>query len=533
MTGAPSQSRYDAIVIGAGHNGLVAAAYLAKAKRSVLVLEAAEQIGGMAATDEFHPGYRSPACAHILHLLHPQVIRDLGLAGHGLDYAVADLATVSLLDGRERLVLGQPAETAASLGRFSKADAERLPGFREKLLRLAGALRPALLRTPPRLDFGDWSNILALARLGLSARLLGRKDMRELLRIVGMNAADLMNDDFECEALKGVYGLDSVLGNHMGPRSPNTVYTLLYRAAGEAASRRGALGLPKGGMGAVAAAMAAAATGFGAEIMTGSPVARITAKDDRATGVVLADGREISAGLVLSGADAKRTFFDLLGVEHLDTNFVRRLRNVRAKGATAKLDLALDGLPDLGVEGELARRARFVVAPSLLYLERGFDCVKYAQPAEAPGLEVTIPTLADPGLAPSGHHVLSALVQYAPHTPRDGGWAAQRAPFASRVIDLLAAHLPGLKERIVAQRLQTPGDIEARFGATGGHWHHGEIALDQVWMLRPMPGLQQYRGPVAGLLLCGAAAHPGGGVMGAAGANAAREALRTLSRGRR
>jgi phytoene dehydrogenase-like protein len=533
MIGEPLQARYDAVVVGAGHNGLVAAAYLAKAGRSVLVVEAAEQVGGMAATDEFHPGYRSSACAHILHLLHPQVIADLGLARHGLSYAVPDLATVALLDGRDRLVLGTPAETAASLGRFSKADAERLPAFRDKLARLAGALRPALLRTPPRLKFSDWSNLLELARLGLSARLLGRKDMRELLRIVGMNAADLMNDEFETDALKGIYGLDSVLGAHMGPRSPNTVYALLYRAAGEAAGRGGALAQPKGGMGAVSAAMAVAARGFGARVLTGSPVARITVKDDRVTGVALADGREVAAGVVLSNADAKRTYFDLLGVEHLDTNFVRRLRNVRAKGTTAKLDLALDGLPDLGVEGGLERHARFIVAPSLAYLERAFDCVKYDAPSEAPGLEITIPTLADPSLAPGGHHVMSVLVQYAPRSPREGGWATQRAPFIDRVVGLLADRMPGLKDRIVAQRLLTPADIEARFGATGGHWHHGEIALDQVWMLRPMPGLQQYRGPVAGLLLCGAAAHPGGGVTGAAGANAAREALKDLAGGRR
>lgn len=532
MSGVPQKSRYDAIVVGAGHNGLVAAAYLAKAKRSVLVIEAAEQVGGMAATDEFMPGYRSPACAHILHLLHPQVIRDLDLGARGFGYAVSDLATVSLLDG-ERLVVGGAEETAASLGRFSKADAARFPAFREKLVRLAGALRPALLRTPPRLDFKNWSNILELARLGLSARLLGRKDMRELLRIIGMNAADLMNDEFETEGLKGIYGLDSVMGCHMGPRSPNTVYTLLYRAAGEAAARRGALGLPTGGMGAVTATMGAAARGFGAEILTGSPVARITAADDKVTGIVLADGREIAAPLVLSNADAKRTFFDLLGVQHLDTDFVRRLRNTRAKGTTAKLDLALDGLPELGVDGDLARRARFVVAPSLLYLERAFDSVKYGQPAAAPGLEITIPSLSDPGLAPAGHHVMSVLAQYVPHTPRDGGWAALRDGYADAIVDLLAAQMPGLKARVVGRRLQTPADFEARFGNAGGHWHHGEIALDQVWMLRPMPGLQQYRGPVSGLLLCGAAAHPGGGVMGAAGANAAREGLKLLAGGRR
>ncbi len=530
---APLKSRYDAIVVGAGHNGLVAAGYLAKAGRSVLVVEARDTVGGMAGMDEFHPGFRSGACAHILHMLNPQVIADLGLARHGLDYAAADLATVSLLEDRDRLVLGSAAETAASLGRFSRRDAERLPEFRDKLLRLAGALRKMLLRTPPRLKFSDWSNLIELGRLGLSVRLLGRKDMRELLRIVGMNAADLMNDDFESDALKGVYGLDSVLGCHMGPRSPNTVYTLLYRLAGEAAGRRGALGLAKGGIGGTTAAMAAAARGFGAEILTGSPVARITAVDDKVTGVALADGREIAAGLVLSNADAKRTYFDLLGVEHLDTNFVRRLRNIRAKGSTAKLDLALDGLPDLGVEADLARRSRFVVAPSLSYLERAFDCVKYDEPAAAPGLEVTIPTLSDPGLAPTGKHVMSVVVQYAPREPCDGGWAAQREPFADRVVDMLAERMPGLRERVVARRLSTPEDIEARFGAAGGHWHHGEIALDQVWMLRPMPGLQQYRGPVAGLLLCGAAAHPGGGVTGAAGANAAREALKTLSGGRR
>lgn len=526
---APLKSRYDAVIVGAGHNGLVAAAYLAKARRSVLVVEAAERLGGMAAEDEFHPGYRSGACAHILHLLHPQIVADLDLARHGLDYAVSNLATVNLLGDRERLVLDRTDRTAGSLARISKRDAERLPPFQDKLIRLAGALRPALLRTPPRLDFSNWSNLIELGRLGLSARRLGRADMRELFRIIGMNAADLMDDEFETDALKGSFGLDSVLGSYTGPRSPNTAYALLYRAAGEAAGARGALGLPKGGMGAVARAMAQAAKSFGAEILLGSPVARILAKEDRVGGVVLADGREIAADLVLSNADAKRTYFDLLGVEHLDTEFLRRLRNVRAKGTTAKLDLALDGLPHLGIEPDLARRARYVVAPSLLYVERAFDCVKYGAPSDMPALEVTIPTLADPSLAPAGHHVMSVLVQYAPHTPRDGGWAVQREPFLQRIVDLLHERLPGLKDRIVGSRLLTPADIESRFGVAGGHWHHGEMALDQAWMLRPMPGLQQYRGPVAGLLLCGAAAHPGGGVCGAAGANAAREALKDLA----
>lgn len=532
MTGAPQKSRYDAIVIGAGHNGLVAGAYLAKAGRSVLIAEAADQVGGMASTDEFHPGYRAAAAAHILHLLHPQVIADLGLARHGLAYAAADLATVALLGGQDRLVLGDPAETAASLGCFSKADAERLPQFRKHLARLAGALRPTLLRTPPQLQFGDWSNLIELGRLGLSARLLGRRDLRELLRIVGMNAADLMDDEFETDALKGIYGLDSVLGSHLGPRSPNTVFSLLYRAAGQVDGRHGSLALPKGGMGAVTVAMAAAARSFGAELLTASPVAQIRTRDDRVAGVVLADGREIETGTVLSNADAKRTYFDLLGVEHLDTDFLRRLRNTRAKGTTAKLDLALDGLPDLRLTGEVARRSRFVLAPSLTYIERAFDCVKHGVPSEAPALEMTIPSLAEPGHAPAGHHVMSVVVQYAPHSPRDGGWAAQSNGFADRIVAVLEAELPGLTSRIVARRLTTPADLEARFGASGGHWHHGEIGLDQVWMLRPMHGLQQYRGPVAGLYLCGAAAHPGGGVMGAAGANAAREALRDLA-GRR
>lgn len=532
MTGTPQKSRYDAIVVGAGHNGLVAGAYLAKAGRSVLIVEAGDRVGGMAASDEFHPGFRAPAAAHILHLLHPRVIADLGLVRHGLSYAAADLATVSLLGRQDRLILGSDSETAASLGRFSKADADRLPRFRAHLTRLAGALRPALLRTPPRLQFSDWSNLLELGRLGLSARLLGRRDLRELLRIIGMNSADLMDDEFETDALKGVYGLDSVLGSFMGPRSPNTVFTLLYRAAGEVDGRSGALALPKGGMGAVAEAMAAAARGFGAEILTESAVSRILIRDDRVQGVALSDGREIAATVVLSNADAKRTYFDLLGPEYLDTNFVRRLRNTRAKGTTAKLDLALDGLPDLHVDTDVARRARFVLAPSLLYVERAFDCVKYSAPSEAPALEVTIPSLAEPGHAPEGRHVMSILVQYAPYEPREGGWAAHRDGFADRIIAALDSHMPGLAGRILARRLTTPADFQARFGASGGHWHHGELGLDQAWMLRPMPGLQQYRGPVEGLYLCGAAAHPGGGVMGAAGANGAREALKHLA-GRR
>ena len=518
---AAARTHYDSIVVGGGHNGLVCAAYLARGGRRVLVLEAADRVGGAAVTREFAPGFKVSACAHLLHLMPPALIRDLGLEAHGLKLAAQNLPTVALAADGRHLSFG-PGKLA-ELAAHSATDAAALADWQALLKRFARALHPVLTETPPRLGTDAWRDRAALLGLGWRLRRLGRHDMRELLRIGGMCAYDLLEDRFTLPLLKGALGLDAVLGTNYGPRSPGTVVSLLYRAA--ASHGADALALPQGGLGAVSEALARAASAAGAEIRTGSSVERILVREDHVTGVALASGEELSARTVVSSADPKLTFLKLLGTEHLDAGFVRRVSQVRSRGLTAKLHLALERLPQFPGLKEQALRARLLVAPSTDYLERAYNHAKYNEFSASPMLEVTIPTLADSTLAPAGKHVMSVIVQYAPYALA-GGWEGQRQAFTARIIETLAAYAPQLRDCIGASELLTPPDIEREFRITGGHWHHAELALDQLLMVRPVPGAAQYHTPMPGLFLCGAGCHPGGGVMGLAGRNAARQLMR-------
>jgi phytoene dehydrogenase-like protein len=516
---SPGQ-RFDAIVIGAGHNGLVCAATLARAGRKVLVLEAAGHVGGLAVTREFAAGYRVSAGAHLLHLMPASLIAELGLASQGFALAGSALPTTALAAGGASLAIGDPRALAA----HSSADAAAWPAFEASLRRFARVLQPMLAAVAPRLGTDAWADKAALLKIALRMRLLGRRDMRELLRIIGMNSYDLLEDEFETDLLKGALGLDSVLGVNFGPRAPGTVLTLLYRLAAESAAGAAGLAQPRGGLGALTQALATAATAAGAVIRTGAPVARITVTADRASGVVLESGEEIAADAVISNADAKTTFFGLLGTEHLDTGFVRKVDHFRSRGLAAKLHLALDRLPAFGSLDARALGGRLLIAPSLDYVERAWNHAKYAETSAKPAFEITIPTVNDPSLAPAGRHVLSAIVQYAPYAPA-GGWEAARAPFTEAVLSTLEAHAPGLRASVVGSELLTPLDLEREFRVSGGHWHHGDLAFDQFFMVRPVPGATQHATPLAGLYLCGASCHPGGGVMGLAGRNAARQLL--------
>lgn len=517
-----SASRYDCIVIGAGHNGLTCAAYLARAGRSVLVLEAGERLGGAASTWEFAPGFRVSACAHLLHLMPPSLPRELGLARHGLRMAAQRMPTFALSPEAVALRIDPAAERAPE--GLTAADTGSYLRYRARMQRLARALQPLLDSAPPRLGSRDWHDRLALLRLGVRMRLLGRTDMRELLRIGGMCVQDLLDEHFESELLKGALAFDAVLGSNFGPRSPGTAFTLLYRmAAGSAAGD--ALAQPAGGLGSLCDALARAAGEAGASIRPATAVKRVEVRNDRAAGVTLESGERLEAGCVVSSADPRTTFLDLLGSEHLDTGFVRRLRHLRSHGMTAKLHLALDRAPGFrGVEAQ-APGGRLVLAPSPGSIERAFNHAKYGEFSAAPILEVVLPTACDPQLAPPGKHVLSAVVQYAPYRLA-GGWEAGRERFLDRILTTLEAHSPGLRDSVLAAQLLTPADIEAQFRISGGHWHHAELALDQFFMVRPVAGAAQYRAPVDGLYLCGAGCHPGGGVMGIAGRNAARRILK-------
>jgi len=518
---AAAAPRFDVIVVGAGHNGLTCATYLARAGRRVLVLEAAQRLGGAAVTREFAPGFSVSACAHLLHLMPAALLRDLALERHGLKLAATQLPTVALAQDSAHLSLGPGS--AAALATRSAADAVKLAEWQAMLERFARALHPVLAHTPPRLKSEAWSDTYGLLGLGWRLRRLGRRDLRELLRIGGMCVHDLLEERFELPLLKGALALDAVLGTNYGPRSPGTVLSLLYRLA--ASSGADSLALPRGGLGAVSEALGRTAQAAGAQLRLASPVARIVVRADHAAGVVLASGEEIAASSVVSSADPRSTFLGLLGAEHLDAGFARRVSKVRSHGLTAKLHLALERLPAFTGLGAEQLNGRLLVAPSADYIERAYNHAKYNEYSTAPMLEITIPTLADPALAPAGKHVMSVIVQYAPYALA-GGWEGQRQAFTERIIETLVGFAPQLRESIAAAELLTPADIEREFRISGGHWHHAELALDQFLMVRPVPGAAQYRTPVPGLFLCGAGCHPGGGVMGLPGRNAARALMR-------
>jgi phytoene dehydrogenase-like protein len=500
----------DSIVVGGGHNALVCAFYLAKAGQKVLLLEAADRLGGAAVTREFTPGFRVSACAHLLHMLPEEISRDMALARHGLDFAGTQLPTTALSEH------GTPV-------RIGAGDAGPDAAFRARLRKFAKHLRPMLNTVPPRLGTDNWADRSRLLRLAWQVRSLGRNDMRELLRIVGMNAHDLALDNLETPALQGALAFDAVLGGSLGPRAPGTVLNLLVRMAAEHGS--GGLCQPRGGMGTVTQAMEGAARSAGALLRTGARVAQILVDHDRAAGVVLESGEIVAARQVVSGIDPRGTFLTLLGSAHLDAGFVRRVVHVRQRGMTGKLHLALNAAPSFRGLDAASLRGRLLIAPSSEYLEQAQDFIKYGEVPEAPGMEITVPSIGDPDLAPAGQHVLSAIVQFMPHTPR-AGWDTLRESFIRRLVALLDSYAPGLRDHVVAAELLTPADIEAEFGLPGGNWHHGELAFDQFLMMRPVPGAAQYRSPVDGVFLCGAGCHPGGGVMGIAGRNAAREVLK-------
>ncbi len=499
------------IVIGAGHNGLVCAAYLARAGHEVTVLEAAAEPGGAAVTREFAPGFRVPACAHLLYLLDDGIRKELALDKHGLRMARSGLVSIGLdPDGGHVRIAG------ASVGGVADADQEAMQAHHRRMRRFAHIIGRLHNRQPPRLGTTDRRDLASLARLALDIRTLGRTDMREFLRIAGINIYDVLQEHFENPVLKGALSLDAVLGTFLGPRSNNSVFCALHRLSGG-----GDYALPAGGMGAVTAALASAAREAGAEIRTGSPVARILVDHDRVSGVELDDGEWLPAAKVVSSADPRATLHGLLGARHLEAGFAHRVGNIRMRGCAAKVHLALDGMPEFTGLDAAGAGERLLIAPSLEYVERAFNHAKYGEHSAAPVAEMTLPSLHDDSLAPAGQHVLSAVVQWAPRNLKQG-WADARAAFLDTVIDTMARYAPGIREQILHAELLTPEDIERQFRITGGHWHHGELSLDQFLMMRPVPGAGQYATPVPGLWLCGAGSHPGGGVMGSAGRNAAR-----------
>lgn len=514
-----SPGSIDVVLVGGGHNGLVAAACLARSGLGVLVLEAAAGIGGGAAPYEIHPGFHLPSLAHLPPAFDRRAVAALNLPPGG----PAAVTSMLLLPDGGAVALGPDARVASeSLRRHSSADAKALPEFLHRLQGHAEALRPLLESTPPRLQAGDRGGLLALGRLAWSIRRRGRPAMRDLMRIITMNVADLLEENLDSHIVRGAFALDAVLGTDHGPRSPNTVFTLLHRLAGQIAAGGSASGTSTRP---TAEALDRAAASAGVQVRTGARVARIRVEAGAARGVELADGSVIDAGVVVSNADPVTTFSELVGPDHLDADFLAAVKAIRTRGTTGKVGFALERMPGLPAPPG-GGPVRWLLAPSIDYVEKAFDHVKYGEAVPEPALEITLPSLADPGRAPEGAHVMSVNVAYAPYAAPDP------SVLARTVTEQIERHAPGFSASVLACEAWGPREIEQRFGVRGGHWHHGDIALDQFFITRPVPGFAQYRTPVEGLYLCGAGTHPGGGVTGTSGFNAAREILRDRKAGR-
>ena len=511
------------LIIGAGHNGLVCGTYLARAGYQVAILEARDQIGGAAGSREFADGYQVSGLAHILHSLSPKVRRDLKLDAFGLDTGTP-VETIALDTAGQHLHLGHSEVSGEGL---SASDIAAYRQFKTDFIQYAKALQPLMLNKPPRLKNMDGKDKTTLAKLGWQLRFgLGKESMREFLRIGGINIYDVLNEVIDSPLLKGAIAVDAVLGQHMGPRTPNSVLTYLHRLWGETHSQAS---LPSGGMGQVVSALGRAALNAGVSLRTNAAVARILVTDGVTRGVELQCGERIDGDIVVSNADAKTTFLDLVDSAELDAMFVHRVNSIRSKGNVAKLHFSLKGLPEINALPEEALGQRLLVAPSLRYVEHAFNHAKYGEFSEYPILEITIPSIADPSLAPAGHHVMSVSASFAPYTLKQG-WDHGREAFIGRVIETIEQYAPGFASQILAREILTPVDIENQYHIAGGHWHHGEMAIDQLFMMRPIHGAAQYDTPVDGLFLCGAAAHPGGGVTGIPGHNAAQRII-AMARG--
>jgi phytoene dehydrogenase-like protein len=524
------------VVVGGGHNALVTAFYLAKAGFKPLVLERREILGGGAITEEFHPGFRASTLAHTVGPLRADIAADMQLENYECHMLHPDPRVFAPApDGKALLFYNNHAKTAGGIARLSTKDAAKYTEFAETLHRLFAVLAQLISITPPAIDSPSPEDLWNLLKTGRGIRGLGKKGIFDLLRWGPMAVADFVAEFFDTELLRAVIAARGIFGTSLGPWSAGSGAVLLLRAAADS-HPVGSASIPHGGLGSLTGALAESARIAGAQIRTQAEVQHIRVKEGAVTSVVLADGEEIPADAVVSGVDPKRTFFNLLDPSQLDPTFAMRIRNIRAKGTVAKVHLALGDLPTfpaltdaIAAEGFLqALSGRIHIGPDIDYLERAFDASKYGEFSPAPYLDVTIPTLLDASLAPDGKHVLSAYVQFAPYKLKEGNWDGARQQLGETVIKTLAAYSPDLPGLIEAIQVITPQDLETVYGFTGGHIFHGELALDQLFTMRPVLDWARYRTPIRGLFLCGSGTHPGNGLTGASGANAAREIIHAL-----
>ena len=524
-----TRARYDAIIVGAGHNGLVTAAYLARAGRRVLVLERRHVVGGACVTEEVFPGFKVSTAAYVNSLFRKEIVRDLRLTDHGFAVLARDPSSFTPLPDGRSLLMGPDAElTRKEIAKFSHRDAERYPQYEAMLERVADVVEPTLTMAPPDLLRPGLGDLRKLVTLGRAFRRLGPA-AGEAVEILTGAARTVLDRWFESEELKATLATDAIIGAMASPAMPGTAYVLFHHVMGETDGKRGVWGYVRGGMGGLTQALASAARAHGADIRCEAEVAQILVRDGAVRGVAVANGDEFEAPVVASNADARVTFTRLLDRRLLPVDFMAAIDRISYESASLKINVALSELPSFsavpGTTPGLHHRGTIHIVPDQDYIERAYDDAKYGRPSASPVLECTIPSVVDPSVAPPGRHLMSMFVQYAPYALREGTWDDRREAFADRCFDLLTEYAPNFKRAVIARQVLTPLDLERVFGLTGGNIFQGAMTPSQLFSFRPAPGYASYRMPIRGLYLCGAAAHPGGGVMGTPGLNAARAIL--------
>jgi phytoene dehydrogenase-like protein len=525
-------STYDVVVIGGGHNGLVNAAYLARAGKRVLVCERRHVLGGAAVTEEVFPGFKFSVASYVVSLLRPEIIRELDLPRQGMEILPLDGTFTPMPNGDYLWRVNDHAKTRLEIARHSKIDAEAYDDYGRAMVEMGRFVKPMLSMTAPdptSLAVKGLRDLLSIAR---RFQKLPIEDKYNQLQLMMMSAADFLDQWFETDVLKATMSASGIIGTFLGVRSPGTAYVLLHHYMGEIDGAFRSWGLVRGGTGSISNAIANAAREAGAEIRTEVPIAKIIVENGKARGVALENGDEVRAHVVASSVDPRLTFMKMVGSEHLPSDFVEDVRRYKFRGSSGKVNLALDALPTFkSLPGEgLHLRGAISISPSVEYMERAYDDAKYGRYSRRPYIDIVIPSLTDPSVAPPGKHVMSCFVQYAPYHLKEGTWDEKRDEFGDTVIETLSDHAPNLRNIILHRQVLTPLDIERKFGLSEGNIFQGELSLEQLFFLRPVPGWAQYRTPIRNLYMCGAATHPGGGIMGASGRNAAQKILNEWKR---
>jgi phytoene dehydrogenase-like protein len=520
-------NKYDCIVIGGGHNGLVNAAYLARAGKRVLVLERRHVLGGAAVTEEVFPGFKFSVCSYVVSLLRPEIIRELDLPRHGLEILPLDGTFTPMPNGDYLWRVNDHARTRREIARHSRLDAEAYDEYGKAMVEMAHFVKPIMNMTPPDPASLNPKGLLELLTMGRRFKRISSEDKYNQVQLMTMSAVDFLDQWFETDVLKATMSASGIIGTFLGVRSPGTAYVLLHHYMGEIDGAFRSWGLSRGGTGAISNSIANAAREAGAEIRTGAPIAKIILQHGAGKGVVLENGDEIYAEVISSSVDPRLTFMKMVGSEHLPDDFVADIKRYKFRGSSGKVNLALDALPNFtSMPGTGAHlRGAVSISPSVDYMERAYDDAKYGRYSRRPYIDIVIPTLTDPSVAPAGKHVMSCFVQYAPYNLKEGTWDDKREEFGDTVIDTIAEHAPNIKEIILHRQVLTPLDLEREFGLSEGNIFQGELTLEQLFFLRPAPGWAQYRSPIRNLYMCGSATHPGGGIMGASGRNAAMAIL--------